>query len=209
MTPLIRTSPLPFVRAGCVESTCSMAKSKRGTGPGRLLLGFVLGMITAAGAAFGYLHFYKPRVASMDRPSPFQRHSENVPLRPQRTLSKESTLTKTMTPPFGASEDAFEGGAQVYRAQCAKCHGAPGQDAALARTMKPPATQLWKKVSKGAVSVERPGDTYEKVANGVRSTGMPAYKHILSDTQLWQVSLLLANADKELPGPVVRILTGP
>jgi hypothetical protein len=37
---------------------------------------------------------------------------------------------------------------------------------------------------------------------------MPSYKHILSDTQMWQVSLLLKNADQPLPDPVVQILTG-
>lgn len=40
------------------------------------------------------------------------------------------------------------------------------------------------------------GETYWKVANGIRLTGMPEFKHILSDTEMWQVSLLLANADK-------------
>ena len=38
---------------------------------------------------------------------------------------------------------------------------------------------------------------------------MPSYKHVLSDTQMWQVSLLLKNADKELPGPVTQILDSP
>jgi hypothetical protein len=40
------------------------------------------------------------------------------------------------------------------------------------------------------------GETYWKVANGIRLTGMPEFKHSLNDTQMWQVSLLLANADK-------------
>jgi hypothetical protein len=31
---------------------------------------------------------------------------------------------------------------------------------------------------------------------------------VLSDTEMWQVSLLLKNADKELPDPVVRLLQG-
>jgi len=52
------------------------------------------------------------------------------------------------------------------------------------------------------------GETYWKVANGIRLTGMPAFGHTLSDTQMWQVSLLLKNADKELPDPVTRILKG-
>jgi mono/diheme cytochrome c family protein len=50
------------------------------------------------------------------------------------------------------------------------------------------------------VTDDPPGETYWKAANGIRLTGMPAYKGSLSDTQLWQVSLMLANADK-LPPP--------
>jgi mono/diheme cytochrome c family protein len=43
------------------------------------------------------------------------------------------------------------------------------------------------------------GETYWKVANGIRLTGMPAYKDLLTDTQLWQVALLLSDANKPLP----------
>jgi len=35
-----------------------------------------------------------------------------------------------------------------------------------------------------------------KVANGIRLTGMPAFKNSLSETEMWLVSLLLANANK-------------
>jgi hypothetical protein len=37
---------------------------------------------------------------------------------------------------------------------------------------------------------------------------MPAYKDVLTDTQRWQVSLLLANADKPLPPMALAILKG-
>jgi hypothetical protein len=35
---------------------------------------------------------------------------------------------------------------------------------------------------------------------------MPSYKQVLTDIQMWQVSLLLANADKPLPPAAVEIL---
>jgi mono/diheme cytochrome c family protein len=44
------------------------------------------------------------------------------------------------------------------------------------------------------------GDTYWVVANGIRLTGMPGFTDSLSSDQMWQVSLLLANADKLSPG---------
>jgi mono/diheme cytochrome c family protein len=49
------------------------------------------------------------------------------------------------------------------------------------------------------VTDDPPGETYWKAANGIRLTGMPGYKGSLTDTQLWQVSVMLANADKLSP----------
>jgi thiosulfate dehydrogenase len=46
------------------------------------------------------------------------------------------------------------------------------------------------------------------VANGIRLSGMPAYNGSLSDTQLWQVSLMLAKADK-LPASATANLHQP
>jgi thiosulfate dehydrogenase len=58
------------------------------------------------------------------------------------------------------------------------------------------------------VTDDPPGETYWKVANGIRLTGMPAFKDMLTDNQMWQVSLLLANADKPLPPTATNILNG-
>ena len=83
---------------------------------------------------------------------------------------------------------------------------------AFAKYMYPGAPQLWKRHARGnvvGVSDDEAGETYWKVANGIRLTGMPSYSEVLSDTEMWQVSLLLKNADKELPMPVTEILNGP
>jgi len=77
--------------------------------------------------------------------------------------------------------------------------------------MYPDAPPLWEKHPDDqvvGVSDDPPGETYWKVANGIRLTGMPSYKQILSDTEMWQVSLLLANADKPLPPAALDILDG-
>jgi thiosulfate dehydrogenase len=52
------------------------------------------------------------------------------------------------------------------------------------------------------------GVTYWKVSNGIRMTGMPGFGEMLTPTQMWQVSLLLASADK-LPAPTQAVLTTP
>ena len=52
------------------------------------------------------------------------------------------------------------------------------------------------------------GVTYWKVANGIRITGMPGFNGSLSTAQMWQVSLLLADANK-LPAAVQSALKEP
>jgi thiosulfate dehydrogenase len=189
-----------------------MAKSSRGTanrnsngGFGRLILGFILGVVAVAAGLFLYLKLGPLPVAVADAPFPFEKQIVKLPLGAR--IERE-----TRNAPFGTSEDVFEAGARTYRAQCASCHGTPGHDVSYAKHMFPSAPQLWKKHDKSevvGVSDDEPGETYWKVANGIRLTGMPSYNHVLSDTQMWQVSLLLKNADKELPDPVLQILNSP
>jgi hypothetical protein len=68
--------------------------------------------------------------------------------------------------------------------------------------MYPKAPQLFR--GKG-VTDDPAFETYWKAANGIRLTGMPSFKSKLTDTQLWQVSQLLAHAN-EIPDSVKRIL---
>jgi mono/diheme cytochrome c family protein len=58
------------------------------------------------------------------------------------------------------------------------------------------------------VSDDPPGKTYWTVSNGIRLTGMPSFKSTLTDTEIWQVTLLLANADKQLPPAALQIVRG-
>src|SRR5271163_2791103 len=182
-----------------------MAKKGSGGGFGKVFLGFLLGIATVAIGLFAYLKFGALPVAVADKAFPFEKEIVYLPL--------DSRIEREMKPPpFSISEDVFESGAHVYRAQCASCHGTPGHDVAFAKHMFPSAPQLWKSHgSHGVVGVsdDEPGETYWKVANGIRLSGMPSYAHVLSDTEMWQVSLLLKNADKELPAPVSAILSSP
>ena len=69
--------------------------------------------------------------------------------------------------------------------------------------MYPHATLMFK--DKG-VTDDPPSVSYWKAANGIRLTGMPSFKGALTDTQLWQVALLVAHAN-ELPDSVKKELT--
>ena len=77
--------------------------------------------------------------------------------------------------------------------------------------MFPDAPQLWEPHGNGVVGVsdDPPGETFWKVANGIRLSGMPAFSHVLNQTEMWQVSQLLANADKPLPADILTLLKQP
>jgi thiosulfate dehydrogenase len=108
--------------------------------------------------------------------------------------------------PIPADEVNFLAGAQVYKDHCAVCHGLAGRPAtAIARGMFPKPPELMQ--GKG-VTDDEPGETYWKVEHGIRLTGMPGFRASLTETQAWQVSLLLANADK-LPASVRTLLVPP
>ena len=78
------------------------------------------------------------------------------------------------------------------------------QKTAIARGEFPVPPQLFPGKS---VTDDPPGETFWKVANGIRLTGMPSFKQSLSETQMWQISLTLAKADK-LPNSVTARLAG-
>jgi mono/diheme cytochrome c family protein len=173
----------------------------------RILLGIVLGLILAPLALLGWFRFGNVPVAVADPPLPHERLLTGVPL--EARIDRE--LIKT--PPIQANEDNLVAGAQIYRDQCAACHGFHGKPSSFGAHMFPNAPPLWEMHHHGAetmmgVSDDPPGETYWKVANGIRLTGMPSYKQVLTETQMWQVSLLLANADKPLPPAAVDILRG-
>jgi thiosulfate dehydrogenase len=170
---------------------------------GRIVLGIILGLILAPVIVWGWLRYGHPPVAVADSRLPFERQIVNIPL--HKRIDSEMTLT----PPIEANEQTFIAGARIYREQCASCHGVHGQPVSFARHMFPAAPSLWETHHNGkvvGVSDDQPGETYWKVANGIRLSGMPAFKQILSDTEMWQVTLLLANADKPLPPEVLDLL---
>jgi thiosulfate dehydrogenase len=153
---------------------------------------FLTGVIIAvlligAGAAYYFTSGTAP-AAVEDKPMPMEKFFANKALHAH--IEKE--MPKSI--PVAADETTYLAGAQVYQDHCAICHGLPNVDQTpMARGMFPKPPALFK--GKG-VTDDPAGETYWKVANGIRLTGMPEFKHSLNDTQMWQVSLLLANADK-------------
>jgi thiosulfate dehydrogenase len=195
---------------------------KSSSGFGTFLVGFLLALVLVAIALFLYLRYQAPRQTIANLPAPIRQVvSPSAPSSPYAppaaaagsSLPAHAPLARSgralKQPPFGISEDVFEAGAHVYRQDCAHCHGTPGHDAGFGAHLHPAAPQLWKKHAHGdvvGVSDDPPGETYAKVANGIPHTPMPAFGHRLTERQMWEVSLLLKNANQPLPDPVQQIL---
>lgn len=172
---------------------------------GRILLGLVVGIVLAPLACLGWFRFGHVPVAVADKPLPYEHQLVHIPL--EARIGREMTKT----PPVQVDEGALLAGAHVYEEQCAVCHGFHGKPSRVGGRMFPVAPQLWEKhpgTNIVGVSDDPPGETQWKVANGIRLSGMPAYKSTLTATEIWQVSLLLSNADKPLPPSVINMMRG-
>ena len=165
-----------------------------------LVLGMILGVAALAFGIYSYFAMGQAPVATSASPMPFEKKLAHKAL--NAMVSREMPKTVPLQP----DEANLAAGGQLYREHCAVCHGLPGQkETMIAQGMYPRPPKLME--GKG-VTDDEPGESYWKVANGIRLTGMPGFRPALSETQMWQVSLLVANADK-LPKSVQDTLALP
>jgi thiosulfate dehydrogenase len=165
----------------------------------RFFLGVILGLIMFPLALVAYLYYGHAPVAVGDAPLPMERSIT------RRSLHARIDREAPKRSPIEPSPTNLLIGAQIYRDSCSGCHGYYGQTSPIGKQLFPRAPQLWAPHGNGIVGVsdDPVGETYWKVQNGIRLSGMPAFNNLLNQTQLWQVSVLLANADKPLPANVI------
>jgi mono/diheme cytochrome c family protein len=157
-----------------------------------MLKGLLLGVLIAIVLMGCFIYFYfstgRAPIATTDPPMPFEMKLAHMAI--------DARVEKQQIPPspVAAEEKAYLSGAEVYKEHCAVCHGLPDQPKTfIAQGMFPPPPQLFHGTG---VSDDPATETYWKVENGIRLTGMPGFKGRLTETQIWQVSVLLANSDK-------------
>lgn len=169
----------------------------------RVLLGILLGCILFPAALLLYFQYGFPPLAVGDKPFYGEEGLTQAPLhsRVPREAPKYA--------PIPLTEENLVAGAHVYVDRCAVCHGIHGKPSSIGSRMYPIAPPLWERKSVDdvvGVSSDPPGETYWKISNGLRLSGMPAHQGVLTDTEIWQVSLLLANANKPLPPAALALL---
>lgn len=163
------------------------------------IVGLILGLIILPICGYIYFRFGYAPVATAAAPMPFEKKMAGMALRAR--IKAEAPKNAPMQP----DEPNLTAGAKIYVDNCSFCHGLPNQasEPPAAKGMFPEPPQLFN--PDDMVTDDPTGVTYWKIDNGIRMTGMPAFNKSLSTNQIWQVSLLLANADK-LPEQVKAAL---
>jgi thiosulfate dehydrogenase len=167
----------------------------------KFILGLIVGLLIPVIGGYLYVKMGMMPMATASTPLPMEEKIAHMAL--QAHVNKEAPKDS----PVPADEPNLTQGAHIYVENCAFCHGFPGQPASFAaKGMFPLPPQL---LSKDEMVTDDPiGATFWKVSNGIRLTGMPGFNEMLSPTQMWQVSQLLAHADK-LPAPTQAALARP
>jgi thiosulfate dehydrogenase len=153
-----------------------------------LILGILLGMLLIAGGIYFYFSSGRAPVATSAPPMPFEKRFARIGL--------HAYLDKLPhpEPQVPADEANLTSGAKVYKEQCATCHGLPSEPkGAIQMGMYPAPPQLFHGTG---VTDDDAWESYWKVENGIRMSGMPGFKGQLTETQIWQVTVLVKNADK-------------
>jgi mono/diheme cytochrome c family protein len=167
----------------------------------KFVAGLVLGIVLVPVMVYFYFAGGSAPVATTDADMPF----EAMLARKAQHARIDKEMPKTV--PIPANEANYLAGAELYKQHCAVCHGVPlTPKTAIATGMYPHPPQLLE--GKG-VTDDEPGETYWKIYNGLRLTGMPGFSKSLNETQMWQMSLLLAHADKLPPSVKSALVAAP
>jgi thiosulfate dehydrogenase len=166
----------------------------------KFIVGLLLGFLLVPFGAYLYFASGRAPVATTDSDMPFESFLAHKAL--DARIAKEAPKNV----PIPASEANYVAGAELYKQHCAVCHGLPlTPKTTIASGMYPQPPRLLE--GKG-VTDDEPGESYWKIFNGIRLTGMPGFSKSLSETQMWQLALLVANADK-LPSSAKTVLVTP
>jgi thiosulfate dehydrogenase len=165
------------------------------------LVGIVVGVLLVFAGVFFYFATGRAPVATKDPEMPMEHHLAHMAL--DAYINKKPHAN----PPVPADENTYLAGAKVYTEHCAICHGVPNEPrTAIADGMFPQPPQLFHGTG---VTDDEAYETYWKVYGGIRMTGMPGFSDRLSETQMWQVSVLLKNADKISPAVKAQLVSAP
>ena len=173
----------------------------------KYVLVFVAGILLVPAAFYLYLRSGYAPVSTSASPLPLERFFARLAVR--ATLSHDVPKADTIPP----TEVDLKAGANLYRENCAVCHGLPNApQTGISKGMYPRPPQFFRPDRTTPHDSSIPfrslnPKAYWKVKNGVRLTGMPGFKGSLSEQEIREVSQFVGNA-RNLPPAVMATLEG-
>jgi mono/diheme cytochrome c family protein len=99
------------------------------------------------------------------------------------------------------SDDDLAAGLEIYKQMCAQCHGQlSGRPSVLGASFYPPAPQL-----PGQGTAYNEAEVFWIVKHGIRNTSMPAWRNLLSDENIKQVTAFVKRIDSLPPTQATSI----
>src|SRR5262249_41898068 len=93
---------------------------------------------------------------------------------------------KKLKNPLKADDTTIAAGREIFNKRCASCHGQDGKSKTeIAAAMKTKPTDLTAKEMHGITD----GEVFWVVTNGIRQSGMPAFKTKVDTQDRWKVTL--------------------
>ena len=156
------------------------------------VLGIVITLVVLAGAAYLFVKAGGVSMETTAPPLPLEKTVAGMALRASLGHAADQK------DPLPFNDDTMLAAARIFKQECAVCHGIPGYPPTLiSKGMFPDPPQLFEK--QDMVAGDPEGETFWKVTHGIRLSGMPGFGSTLSDTERWQLTMLVAHADKLSP----------
>jgi hypothetical protein len=165
------------------------------------LLGIFVALAGVAIVVFGIIQTGAVPARQDIRPGKLERWMASTSLK--ATIEREAPRPPY---PFGSPDErGYVAAANLYVQNCAVCHGtAHSTPTAIARGFAVRAPQF----AKHGVEDDPEGETYWKIAHGIRMTAMPSFGAILDQRSLWQLAYFMKHMDA-LPPAAKAIFDDP
>lgn len=164
--------------------------------------GVVVGVVVVPAAIYAWFAGGNAPVAVTAPPMPFEKRLARTALHARM----DAELPAVGKSPIEATEAHLLQGAHLYKQQCAICHGtSPTVTNPIAVGLFPLPPKLF---DGHGVTDDDAAESFWKISNGIRLTGMPGFAGALSVEQMWELSLLLVQAN-QLPPAVASVLAAP
>ena len=158
----------------------------------KLLASFVLGVVTIPLLVVVVAEFGLFAVHAVDRPPAWE---ERLAARALNTALEKGA--QGLQSPVADNDDTLLAGLKLYRNDCAGCHGEFGSPSRWG------SSNFYPRVPQFSVQPpdRTPAEMFVAVKYGIRYSGMGAWNGMMSDEDIWRVTLFL-NRLKSLPPAV-------